>query len=418
MRAERLGPDLAVISGFANGNILVLAGPEGTLLVDAQSARRVGLADSVLQSLGVAPVRWVINTHYHGDHTEGNAFFQARGAEIIGQEQLPVQMRKDTTIVSWGDWHRTPAEAASIPSRTFRDSLTLQVNGQRVVVTHIPAAHTDGDAIVWLPDANVMHIGDLFEHQAPPFMDWWAGGRLEGMLAGVDWGLAHSDSGTRIVPGHGPVGTRADLLQYRSMLLGVSRGIAAELSAGATLEETQASHPSAAWQAQLGSQRRMDQFVALLYLGLSEFEPVGFRARLVNRTSEAALPWLIGCWETTANGRTVQEGWSVAPDGSLAGRGRTLRGGQVVASEVVTITTDGSTLRYNAAPSGQAAATFAASSVTDTSVTFLNPAHDFPTRITYRRAGAFGLHAEIAGPGKSGDRVIPFEYTAAVCQDH
>jgi len=416
MRAERLGPDLAVISGFANGNILALTGPDGTLLVDAQSARRVGLADSVLTSLGAPPVRWVINTHYHGDHTEGNAYFQARGAQIIGQEQLPVQMRKDTTITSWGDWHRTPAEAASIPSRTFRDSLTLRVNGQRIVVTHIPAAHTDGDAIVWLPEANVIHIGDLFEHLAPPFMDWWAGGRLEGMLAGVDWGLAHSDSATRIVPGHGPVGTRADLLRYREMLLGVSRGIAAGLHTGATLEEAQASHPAAPWQAQLGSQRRMDQFVALLHLGLSEFEADGFRVRLVNQTAEAALPWLIGCWEATGTGRTVQEGWSVASDGSLAGHGRTLRGGQVVDSEVVTITTDGIALQYNASPSGQAAAIFAAASVNDSSATFLNPSHDFPTRITYRRAGPFGLHAEIAGPGDGGERVIFFDYAAAVCQ--
>lgn len=416
MRAERLGPDLAVISGFANGNILVLTGPDGTLLVDAQSARRVGLADSVLTSLGAPPVRWVINTHYHGDHTEGNALFRSRGAEIIGQEQLPVQMAKDTTIAAWGNWHRTPADPAAMPTRTFRDSLTLRINGQRVVVTHVSAAHTDGDAIVWLPDANVIHIGDLFEHLAPPFMDWWAGGRLEGMLAGVDWGLAHSDSATRIVPGHGPVGTRTELLAYREMLLGVSGSVASEVTAGSTLEEAQASQPANAWQPQLGSQRRMDQFVALLYLGLSEFEPAEFRARLAPGTPEATLPWLIGCWTTTRNGATIEEQWTATADGSLAGRGRTLRSGQVVNSEVVQIAGQGDSLRYTADPSGQAVATFAASERTDSSVTFANPAHDFPTRIAYRRAGPFGLHAEIAGPGSGGERVIPFPYTAAVCR--
>lgn len=415
MRAERLGPDLAVISGFANGNILVLTGPDGTLLVDAQSARRVGLADSVLTSLGAPPVRWVINTHYHGDHTEGNALFRSRGAEIIGQEQLPVQMAKDTTITAWGDWHRTPAELAAMPTRTFRDTLSLQVNGQRVLVTHIPAAHTDGDAIVWLPDANVIHIGDLFEHLAPPFMDWWAGGRLEGMLAGVDWALAHSDSATRIVPGHGPVGTRAELLAYREMLLGVSSGVAADVMAGASLEDAQARRPANAWQSQLGSQRRMDQFVALIYLGLVDFEPAAFKARLAPGTPEAALPWLIGCWTTTRNGATIEERWTVAPDGSLDGQGRTRRGGKVVDSETVRITGRGDSLRYTAHPSGQAVATFTASGRTDSSITFSNPAHDFPTRIAYRRAGPFGLHAEIAGPGSGGERVIGFPYTAAVC---
>ncbi|MEZ4412809.1 MAG: DUF6265 family protein [Gemmatimonadales bacterium] len=416
MRAERLGPDLAVISGFANGNILVLTGPDGTLLVDAQSARRVGLADSVLTSLGAPPVRWVINTHYHGDHTEGNALFRSRGAEIIGQEQLPVQMAKDTTIAAWGDWHRTPAEPAAMPTRTFRDTLSLRVNGQRVLVTHIPAAHTDGDAIVWLPDANVIHIGDLFEHLAPPFMDWWAGGRLEGMLAGVDWALEHSDSATRIVPGHGPVGTRAELLAYREMLLGVSSGVATEVRAGATAEQAQARQPANAWQPQLGSQRRMDQFVALIYLGLVDFEPAEFTARLTPGTPEAALPWLIGCWTTTRSGVTIEERWTVAPDGSLSGRGRTLRNGQVVNSEVVQITGQGDSLRYTADPSGQSVATFTMSQHTDSSITFSNPTHDFPTRIAYRRAGPFGLHAEIAGPGSGGERVISFPYTAAVCE--
>jgi glyoxylase-like metal-dependent hydrolase (beta-lactamase superfamily II) len=415
MRAEALAPGLAVISGFANGNILVVSGPEGTLLVDAQSARRVGLADSVLASLGAPPVRWVLNTHYHGDHVEGNTLFHGRGAEVIGQERLPVQMAKDTTISSWHDWHREPAAAGAFPTRTFRDSFTLRVDGQRIVVTHIPAAHTDGDAVVWLPDANVIHIGDLFEHQAPPFIDWWAGGRIEGMLAGVDWGLDHSDSATRIVPGHGPVGTRADLLRYREMLLGVSAAVAAQVNAGKTLAEAQATQPAAPWQPQLGSQRRMDELVALLYLGIEEFEPASFRTRFRAGTPESRLSWLLGCWQMTRRGSTIEERWSVAPDGSLSGRGRTLRDGTVVDSEVVTITARGDTLVYTANPAGQAQALFLAPTATDTSVNFTNPAHDFPTRVSYRRAGAMGLTAEIAGAGSGGERVIPFPYAAAVC---
>ena len=233
MRAEALAPGLTVISGFTNGNILVLTGADGTLLVDAQSARRAPLADSVLATLGAPPVRWIVNTHYHGDHVEGNPLWHARGAGIIGQEQLAVQMAKDTLITSWGEWHRTPADPASFPTRTFRDTLSITFDGQPIRLVHIPSAHTDGDAIVWLPDANLMHIGDLFEHDAPPFIDWWAGGRIEGMLAGVDWGLAQSDGVTRIVPGHGPVGTRAQLLEYRQMLLGVSAAVASRHSPGA-----------------------------------------------------------------------------------------------------------------------------------------------------------------------------------------
>ena len=417
MRAEQIRPNLTVISGFANGNILVLTGPDGTLLVDAQSGKRVALADSVLTVLGAPPVRWVLNTHYHADHTEGNALFRGRGADVLGQEALPVQMTKDTVIPSWGDWHRTPAEPAALPTRTFGDSLTLLVNGERMLVTHIPAAHTDGDAVVWLPDANVIHIGDLFEHLAPPFIDWWAGGRLAGMLAGVDWGLAHSDSVTLIVPGHGPVGTRADLLRYREMLLGVSIAVAEQVAAGKSVGEAQAATPASGWMALLGSERRAGELVALLYLGLRDFEPASTRLRLDSRTPEARLPWLIGCWEVSRGTRSVRERWRVAPDGSLAGEGRTTRDGRVVNSETVTITARGDTLLYTASPSGQAVTTFAAAAATDTSVTFTNPAHDFPTRISYRRAGDFGLFAEIAGPGPGGERVIPFPYTAVACAD-
>lgn len=416
MRTEPLGPGLTVISGFANGNILALTGPDGTLLVDAQSARRVGLADSVLAVLGAPPVRWIINTHYHRDHTEGNAFFRSRGAEVIGQANLPPQMRKDTTITSLQDWHRTPADPAAIPTRTFRDSLVLDANGQRVVVIHVPTAHTDGDAIVWLPAANVMHVGDLFEHLAPAFLDWWAGGTVAGMVAGVDWALAHSDGATRIVPGHGPVGTRDDLLRYRQMMLGVATAVAVQVRAGASLDATQALQPAAPWLGLLGSQRRAEQFVALLYLGLKEFEPASSAARLAAGTAEARLPWLIGCWQGTTEKSAIEERWVVQPDGTLQGIGRIRRGGTVVNEERVTISAQGGTVAYTVRADGAAPVTFTSVAVTDSSVTFANPAHDFPTRVAYRQGGGARLLAEIAGPGKDGEVVVPFTYAAAVCQ--
>jgi len=415
MRAQRLGPGLVVISGFTNGNILALTGADGTLLVDAQSARRAPLADSILALLGAPPVRWIINTHYHGDHVEGDPLWRGRGAGIIGQEQLPVQMAKDTVITSWGEWHRTPADPASFPTRTFRDTLSLQFDGQPIRLVHIPAAHTDGDAIVWLPDANLIHIGDLFEHGAPPFIDWWAGGRVEGMLAGVDWGLAHSDGTTRIVPGHGAVGSRADLLAYREMLLGLTARVADGIRAGQSLVEIQAADPAAPWQPLLVSPRRAGQFVELLYLGLTQFEPEAALRRFDPRTPEARLPWLLGCWTMTRNGSTIEERWSAMADGSLSGRGRTVRNGEVVDSEVVRVTSAGDTLVYTAHPAGQAEASFRAPLATDSGVTFSNPAHDFPTRVAYRRAGPAGLLAEIAGPAGGGERVIAFPYAAAVC---
>ncbi len=237
------------------------------------------------------------------------------------------------------------------------------------------------------------------------------------MLAGVDWGLAHSDSATRIVPGHGPVGTRDQLLQYRGMLLGLGTAVQRHLDAGDTLEETQAAHPAAPWQPMLGSERRMDALVALLYLGLKEFEPATLKPRLVPGTPEARLPWLIGCWQGATDRSTITERWVVQPDGSLQGMGRILRGGTVVNEERVALETAGDRLTYTVRADKAPPVIFTSTAITDSSVTFANPAHDFPTRITYRRGAGTRLLAEIAGPGSQGERVIPFPYTAVVCQD-
>jgi glyoxylase-like metal-dependent hydrolase (beta-lactamase superfamily II) len=270
MRAESLGPSLQVISGFANGNILALLGGDSVLLVDAQSARRVGLADSVLRTITSNPVALVINTHYHGDHTEGNAYWHAQGARSLAHDQVPVQAAKDTVIASFEKWHRTPLAAAAMPTHVFRDSVAFTFGDEPVVVRHLPGAHTDGDAVVWLPRANVVHAGDLVELGAYPFIDWWAGGSLDGMIAAVDALLARMDDGTRLVPGHGPVATRETVVAYRAMLVEVRSRVAAALRDGQTLEQLQAAAPTAPYDARHGGPRGGARFVRLVYQGMAE----------------------------------------------------------------------------------------------------------------------------------------------------
>lgn len=218
MRAETIRPGIHIISGFANGNILALTGRDGILLVDAQSARRVGLADSVLRTLDSAAVRLVIDTHYHDDHIGGNAHWRERGAITLAHHNVLMEAVRDTVIPE-RNWHRTPAEPASLPEIVFYDSLALHFNGEEILLRHAPAAHTDSDITVWLRHANVIHMGDILELGADPFVDWWAGGSMEGMIAGVDWALGVSDASTIFVPGHGPSTDRAGLLAYRAMLV-------------------------------------------------------------------------------------------------------------------------------------------------------------------------------------------------------
>ncbi|MCU0620949.1 MAG: MBL fold metallo-hydrolase, partial [Gemmatimonadales bacterium] len=185
-----IAPGLFMLSGYANGNVLVLEGRDGLLLVDAQSPTRAGEADSVLRRGTPAPVRTVVNTHYHDDHIGGNPHWVAAGASVVAQCQVQVQASKDTTITDFGDWHRTPAPPAALASTCVRDSLTLQHGGVPVRLVHLPRAHTDGDLLVHFPTLNVVHMGDVLERGAPPFIDWWAGGTLQGMLAACDRVLA------------------------------------------------------------------------------------------------------------------------------------------------------------------------------------------------------------------------------------
>lgn len=263
-----LRPGIWVLSGFANGNILVHDDGTDVLLVDAQSERRVGLADSALRALTTRPVGTVVTTHYHDDHLGGNPHWRAQGtSRLIAQCNVAVQARKDTTITEWREWHRTPAPAAALPTECFKDSLTIRRAGEQVILRHVPSAHTDGDLIIWLPGANVLHMGDVLELGAPPFIDYWAGGTWEGMLAALDAGLALANAGTIIVPGHGPTTDRAGMVAYRAMLLAVGERVRAAVQRGESMDAIVASRPATGYEEGFGSQSRADQLVQLLVVG-------------------------------------------------------------------------------------------------------------------------------------------------------
>jgi len=258
-----------MLSGFANGNILVHDDGTDVLLVDAQSDRRVGLADSSLRALTTRPVTTVVTTHYHDDHIGGNPHWKAQGARLVAQCNVAVQARKDTTITEWREWHRTPAPADALPTQCLADSLTIPRHGELVVLQHVPSAHTDGDLIIWLPKANVLHMGDVLELGAPPFIDYWTGGTWAGMLAAVDAGLAIANDQTIVVPGHGPTTTRAGMLAYRAMLQDVGQKVRDAVQRGESMTAIVAARPAAGYEESFGSQSRTDQFVQLLVVGFA-----------------------------------------------------------------------------------------------------------------------------------------------------
>lgn len=265
---ERVRPRVHVFSGFLNGNVLVLETNDGLLIVDAQSGKRVGALDSAITNVTKAPVRWVVNTHYHADHTEGNAWFRARGARVLAHRNVAIQAAKDTTITD-RDWHRTPLADSATPTDAFDDRRELNIGGERVVVLHPRDAHTDGDAMIWLPAQNVLHIGDILEVGAPPFIDWWAGGSLEGMVRAIDDVLGWVDASTAIVPGHGPTSTRDDLVRYRAMLVTVSERVRTGIASGVA-SDSLAERAVAGFESLLGGTRRASELSRQLIYGFSK----------------------------------------------------------------------------------------------------------------------------------------------------
>lgn len=234
---------LAMITG-EGGNIGVLTGAEGTLMVDDKFARFAEPIRTAIRSLGGSDPRLLVNTHFHADHTGGNEAFGGSGATIVAQENVRRRLAEGSTIEAF-NMVTPPAPAAALPVITFADRLRLRLNTETIDLIHLPAAHTDGDAIVVFGNANAIHAGDVWFNGFYPFIDGKHGGTLRGAIAGVDRVLALADENTRILPGHGPLGTRTELKDYRAMLATAQERLAALKAKGLTAKQAVAARPLA-----------------------------------------------------------------------------------------------------------------------------------------------------------------------------
>jgi glyoxylase-like metal-dependent hydrolase (beta-lactamase superfamily II) len=236
IRVERVAPGVGVLFG-RGGNIGLSYGDDGNILIDDQYAPLTERILAAVRSVGPGPVRFVVNTHWHGDHTGGNENVGNAGAVIVAHDNVRRrmsvgQMLRGTQVA--------PAPAAALPVVTFSDDVSFHLNGDEIRVHHVEHAHTDGDALVHWTRANVLHMGDTFFNGMLPFIDLESGGSIDGAIAAVEEGLGLANDSTVIIPGHGPVARRADLVRYRDMLKGLRDRVAAEIQAGRSLEQIQA----------------------------------------------------------------------------------------------------------------------------------------------------------------------------------
>ena len=251
------------------GNVLASTGPDGVLVIDDQFAPLAPKIRAAIAAIDSGPIRWVVNTHWHFDHTGGNGPMREAGAVVVAHDRVRARMSTDQFMQALG--REVPASPdGALPTVTFSESLTFHFNAEVVRVIHVPRAHTDGDAIVHFANSNVLHTGDAFVSGMYPFVDGSSGGRFAGIISAVDVMLGRVDEETLIVPGHGPLSGRAELLSYRAMLVDVRDRIGAAIEEGKTRDEVVASRPTAHLDAVFGGGfMKPDRFVELVYDSLA-----------------------------------------------------------------------------------------------------------------------------------------------------
>jgi glyoxylase-like metal-dependent hydrolase (beta-lactamase superfamily II) len=258
---------ITVLEG-SGGNIGVLPGPDGLLMVDVGIAVSRQKIEAVLRQLSPGKIRYVINTHWHWDHSDGNAWAHEDGATLIAQANTARHLNESIRVVEWGHTF-VPVPAAARPTVLVDDALTLNINGESVRICQYAASHTDGDLSVYFPKADVLFTGDTWWNGLYPFIDYVAGGSIDGMIHAANTNLELAGEHTSIVPGHGPIGTRAQLAEYRDMLVAI-RGRVAELKQrGLSLNQVLAAKPTEAFDAKYGQDVIGPAlFTALVYRGV------------------------------------------------------------------------------------------------------------------------------------------------------
>lgn len=252
------------------GNLGLCIGEDGVFLIDDQYAPMTPAIRQAVAQLTDKPVRFVLNTHWHSDHTGGNENFGELGAVIVAHDNVRVRLSSDQVMPFMG--REVPASPpGALPVVTFNDTVNFHMNGNTIRAFHVAAAHTDGDAIVHFDEANVVHMGDVFWNRQYPFIDSHSGGSIRGTVAAVDAVLLLIDDETAVIAGHGPLGDRARLIDYRDMLQGIADRIQVLLDAGKTLEETQAAEPTADWDVEWGGGFiKPEAFVRMVYEDLAQ----------------------------------------------------------------------------------------------------------------------------------------------------
>ena len=254
----------------SGGNIAVLPGDDGKLIIDSGLLGTRGKIDAALSSLSSDPIKHLVNTHWHFDHTDGNEWMHSAGATITAHENTRKHLSTSTRVEDW-NFTFPPSPAGAIPTDVFSADKSLQLNGATIALKHYGPAHTDGDISAYFVEADVFHTGDTWWNGYYPFIDYSTGGNVNGMIKAAEANLAMVTDKTIVVPGHGPVGGKTEMIEYRDVLATIRDRIAALKGEGKSVNEIVAAKPTAAYDAKWGKGFVNGEFFTkLIYKGVGK----------------------------------------------------------------------------------------------------------------------------------------------------
>ena len=272
IKVTKVSGNIYMLQG-AGGNIAASVGEDGIVIVDDQYAPLADKIQVALKGLGITdkPVRFVINTHFHGDHTGGNAPFANTGSTVIAQDNVRKRLETGGTAGNGGSLKMEvkPADKAALPIITFGHDVTVHLNGEDIRALHFPAGHTDGDAVIFFPKNNVVHMGDDFVRYGFPFIDVSSGGSVQGMIAAMDKVSNELPKDVKVIPGHGDLSNLDDVHAFVQMLKETSAAVQKAIDQHKTVEQMKQEKILEPWKKWSGEFINSDQFIETLYNSLT-----------------------------------------------------------------------------------------------------------------------------------------------------